>query len=78
MGGGLEEEKKKVLKSEELCAGERNIKILPILPEVANIGEGSRNHHFYSLNWTPQKNKQKTSLPFPCYFREENKNGLKC
>ena len=50
MGGGLEEEKEKVLKSQELCAGERNIKILPILPEVANIGEGSRNHHFYSLN----------------------------
>ena len=68
MGGGLEEEKETVLKSEELCAGERNIKILPILPEVANIGEGSRNHHFYSLNWTPPKKQTKNIAPFPLLF----------
>lgn len=39
MGGGLEEEKEKVLESEELCAGEMNIQILPILPEVENTEE---------------------------------------
>lgn len=48
MGGGLGEEKEKVSKSEEPCAGERNIEILAILPGVENPGEGSRNHPFYS------------------------------